>query len=303
MNANQVDRKERWQHVLPEFAPLSFPLVKFLFAHSEKFDFVKFSYNENDTLFDQIWANTQITRGNVLGYVHPVMLAPTRAALDARLSITWFSKALQGFDPLHRYPPRQTIANWQTRNLLRTRGFGVPEPNSASALLVMRALSSLGRDWLPGDIEQKEPWFWVWGQKPGQVKPEIYPWPLPDNLDANIALYTTWRGAAWLPGWKSVRHYGAIAWSKTAQCRNHLCWNLSEAEMAAWDNDFVEGTHLIEQPLSLPGFSMVQLENDEYDLLRLHALADELLSRIGEPLLYSHLKRFYSQRLLPACIS
>jgi hypothetical protein len=44
---------------------------------------------------------------------------------------------------------------------------------------------------------------------------------------------------------------------------------------------------------------MEPLESDEYELLCLHHLADQVLSRVGEPLLYSHLKHFYSQRLPP----
>jgi hypothetical protein len=64
--------------------------------------------------------------------------------------------------------------------------------------------------------------------------PKQYPWPLSDGmkLDPETLLYTTWRGAAWLRGWKGVRHYGAIAWPETIQCRDFLCWHLSEVTLA-----------------------------------------------------------------------
>jgi len=184
---------------------------------------------------------------------------------------------------------------------LRSRGFGIPEPNSVAALLIMRALSPRQRDWLPGSMREDEPWFWVWGQGPAEEKPQMYPFPLPVHLAPHTLLWTTWGGAAWLDGWKGIRQYGAIAWASTIPFRSQTWWHLSAEHLAAWDRDFVEHAHLNgKHPLSLPGFPRTSLDEDRYDLIRLHTLADELLVRIGEPFLYQHLERYYSQRV-PLC--
>lgn len=301
MHNNQSHSQQRWQTLLPEFAPLPRAFVQYLFTHPERFNFSEFSYDADSSLFDRVWANTQFARGNVFGYVLAVVLAERSGALNDRLSISWFHKAMKGFDPLHEDSSRAKFTNWQTRGLLRTREFGVPEPNSASSLLMMRSLSSQRRSWLPSEIEANEPWFWVWGKGPTDEVQQMYPLPLQADIPPNTLLWTSWAGAAWLPGWKGVQQFGAIAWAGTLQLRGQTLWHLSEGELAAWDQQFVENAHLgIRQRAALPGFHMVYgIDDESYMLTRLDALADELLLRIGEPLLYQHLEHYYSKRLPP----
>ncbi|MEO7020570.1 MAG: hypothetical protein ABI234_10510 [Ktedonobacteraceae bacterium] len=301
MRNDQHYHQPHWQKLLPEFAPLPHSFVEYLFTHPERFDLSAFSYDPDASLFDRVWANIQMMRGNVFGYVLSVVLAERSGALDTRLSISWFHKAMKGFDPLHEESSRATFTNWQTRGLLRTQEFGVPEPNSASSLLMMRSLSSQRRSWLPRSMDSHEPWFWVWGKGPTDETPQVYQIPLQADLPPHTLLWTSWGGAAWLPGWKSVRQVGAIAWAGTMPFRGQTLWHLSAEELAAWDHGFVENAQLGIQPhTALPGLHMAYgVNNESYRLARLNTLADELLSRVGEPLLYQHLERYYSRRLPP----
>lgn len=294
-------RGPRWQHLLPEFAPLSAALVQFLFTYAERFNLSAFAYDGDASLLDRIWANVQWERGKVSNYLYPIVQAGRSGALDTRLSIRWFHTAMQAFDPLHEASSRQKFANWQTRGLLRSREFGVPDPNSAAALLLMRALSSQRRGWLPSAIDMEEPWFWVWGQQPEEEAPRMYPWPLPPDLPANTLLWSSWAGAAWLPGWKPIRQDGAIAWARTVQVHGQTLWQLSEAEMVAWDREFLAQVPRVKREnFSLPGLPTAYGNGEEaYLLTRLDALANELLFRLGEQRLYQHLAHYYSQRLPP----
>lgn len=299
MQNKQESEKTRWQSLLPEFAPLSATLVQFLFEHADRFDLSAIAYDADAPLFDRIWANMQWERGKVYSYLSPIVLAGRAGTLDTRLSLRWFHTAMQGFDPLHEASSRQKFANWQTRGLLRSREFGIPEPNSAAALLLMRALSSQRRGWLPSSIDVEDPWFWVWGQQPGEKTPQMYPWPLPADLPANTLLWSSWAGVAWLPGWKAIRQDGAIAWAGTIHLHGQTLWQLSETEMAAWDREFVlQAPHIQREHFSLPGLQTAYGNGEEvYTLTRRDAQATELLFRLGEPRLYQHLTHYYSQRL------
>ncbi len=305
MRDDQCGSGQRWQAFLPEFAPLPGAFVNLLFDHSERFNFAAFPSDPEAPLFDRIWAETQIMRGHVFGHVHSVVLAERSGALDDRLSISWFQKALKGFDPLHKEAKdsldslRSKVSNWQMRRLLRTQEFGVPEPNSASAVLMMRALSSWRRAWMPSEMGADEPWFWVWGQEPGKPEPQMYALPLPAETPPNTLLWTSWPGAAWLPGWQIISPYGALAWAKTVQFRGHTLWDLSMEELAAWDQPFVEGLQLERHiHISLPGLQAAYGLNDEpYQLARRHAIADALLFKRGEPLLFTSLQQYYAKRV------
>lgn len=300
MSDNHRD-EQRWKGLLPEFAPLPAPFVHLLFEYPDRFDFTAFPYNPQAPLFERLWVNTHTSRSNVFCYVLSVVLAERSGALDNRLSITWFHKAMERFDPLHQVSSRAKVTNWQTRKLLRTREFGVPEPNSASAALIMRSLSSWRRAWLPSEMDAGEPWFWVWGQQPGETEPRMYPLPLPPQTPANTLLWSSWPGAGWLPGWQMVREYGAISWAKTIQVRGQTLWNLSADEMAAWDADFVKKRQLDRQPpTALPGLQAAYgIDNEPYMLAKLHAAADDLLFLHGEALLFQTLERYYAKRLPP----
>lgn len=301
MNHDQRD-KQRWEELLPEFAPLPAPFVRMFFANPERFNFSDFSYDPDASFFDRVWTSIQGQRGNVFGYVHTVVQAERSGALDHQLSIAWFLNAVKAFDLLHHDASRQKTANWQERNLLRTRSFGVPEPNSASALLIMRALSPQRRHWLPSSLDPDEPWFWVWGQQPGETTPRMYSFPLPPEIPANTLLWTSWPGAAWLPGWQMVREYGAISWAKMTQVRGQTFWGLSAKELAAWDQDFVERSQLERQPpTALPGLQAAYgLNQEPYMMAKLHAVADHLLFKLGEGFLFSSLERYYSKRMFPS---
>jgi hypothetical protein len=291
-----------WEDLLPEFAPLPAPFVKLLFTNPERFHFSDFFSGPNASFLDRFWTNIQGLRGDVFGYVHTAVQAERSGALDTQLSIAWFLNAVKAFDLLHHDASRQKAANWQERHLLRTRSFGVPEPNSASALLMMRALSSQRRHWLPSLLDSDEPWFWVWGQQPGETEPRMYPFPLPSHIPANTLLWTSWPGAAWLPGWHMVREYGALAWAKTVQVRGQTFWHLSVEDLAAWDRDFVERSQLERQPpTALPGLQAAYgLNKEPYVMAKLHAAADHLLFELGEARLFETLTYYYSKRPFPS---
>ncbi|HEU5379761.1 MAG TPA: hypothetical protein VFV38_30425 [Ktedonobacteraceae bacterium] len=293
------------QVLAPEFAPLPQPFSAFLFHQTEKALFGSFQHLElsSGILGEEIWKRFLAARALTLFY-----LAPAALRQNIKLSNSFVQRAIMHFDPnvreKKRLPSETTIRDWQARGLMHSASHGVRHLQRVAALLTMRRMSYLQRDWLPSSISDTEPWFYVWGIHPGDTTPQMYPVPLPQTLKANTLLYSTWAGTAWsLPGWMSIGQYGAVGWAGWTDSETGGRYSLSLTEIQQWHEPWTEidATFLqAEKKYSslFPGFPRVAVVS-LYEEERCHRLASELLPRIGEMQLKKHLQGLYGSTQAP----
>jgi hypothetical protein len=305
-----------WLHLLPEFAPLPQPFVDHLVHNPQRvrFERARFRHDPTRTQSDihQLWELIQLARERTLIYLDP-LVGRTLRHPTTDLSVGWVRTHFPVFDdaPLElkeKMPSRSAIGDWQAKNLLRNKRYGAFEENSVASLLMMRYLSHTRRDWLPVSQEEEEPRFWVWGLAPQESLPRRYPYPLPLGMTANTLLWSSWPGIAWEPGWRRIDHRGALAWAGTLQFpeRGQWYWNLSEADLNAWDLSLtrttLETVNAVNTDL-FPGYPLGNPNNAQASpddqIFLFHTLADLILVRYGTRILQRALTHYYTASVPP----
>jgi hypothetical protein len=312
----ELHRMTAWLHLLPEFAPLPQSFVDHLIHNPQRVRFERARFRHDPTQaqsdLNQLWAVIQLAREPVLIYLDPfVFQTPRHRPTD--LSVGWIRTHFPIFDdaPLDskaKIPSRSTIGDWQSKQLLRNKRYGAFEENSVAALLMMRYLFHTRRDWLPVSQKEEEARFWVWGLAPQDLHPQCYPYPLPAGIAANTLLWSSWPGVSWEPGWRRVDHRGAIAWAKTLQFpeRGQWYWDLSEADLNAWDLSLtrttLEAVDAVKADL-FPGFPLGNPSNaqpcQDDQIFLFHTLADLILVRYGTRILQRALTHYYTASVPP----
>lgn len=295
----------RW---IAEFAPLSKPHLLLLLRQDPKLvltptfsSLPQLGQSEAERWLYQLWARFVEVRNTVYSYTAPFVLAEG-ATGEQRLTTPWLQEAIRENDPLYHLgddpaqftPETTTMTLWRDRGLIRG-DWNKPDGNWAAATLIMRAMITKRRRWLPSCIPEEEPWFWVWSIGPDDQEPMPCPVPLRDP-PRNRLLYSPWPLTGILPGWKLIHKRGAFRWSRGGMVNGRFLWDLTLAEMFAWGVPLgLDSAQLeeLQQPFGkLPTLSTAEKKlNERQDL---HATADQLLSTIGKGRLSAHLKRYYS---------
>jgi hypothetical protein len=193
---------------------------------------------------------------NTLGQIPEVHL---------RFSSGWLLRTLSLHSPGKKPLLPQTLSHWHGRGLLRYREYGLPDYDSAAALLIARLIDQGERNFLPSKIGAEEPLWWCWRQDSPQAPVQPCPVPLPPGLLPSTLLWTPWAGASWDRAWTAIgRELGAIRWARPEKS----LWTLSPEEIALWDPEL---TSLVEK---LP-----QEETFRQDLLQ--TLATLVLLRLA----------------------
>jgi hypothetical protein len=271
---------------LPEFAPLSEPFVRFLFdlaPHNR--------YLPPDLLPSEADRPIQIRRA----FLHARVYAYDYSAPRATDSINneWVAQGVRQFYPgVERRTPRPAaIHDWQARGLLRYQSRGKPELNSASAIFILRNVSTTQRDWLPARVRPGEPHFYVWGIRPGESHPVVYPLPLPTGIAANTLLYSPWPGVPWsFPAFRTIQCSGSIGWAGYNEERGQ--YTLSWEQIDCWSRLIDrKNPALFPENLAVEGVSPLPNSNTPYAGERKHTCATELLYLIGEQQLCAYFAR------------
>lgn len=284
-----------WKPHIANLAPLSDAFVAHIFAYPKAVNLPSYGRQEPPRFFDQVWHQIQQARRMVSHFLVPVVAAETRTAQD-RLTPDWFMRNFAIYSGSDTRLPRTTVQEWINKHLLRSTKHSRLEPNSVAALYMMRYLFEPGqRRWMPKWQNPDAPWFYVWGIRPDETIPRMYPYPLREQ--SNMLYWTQFLGPSWLPGWIAVPGIGSLAWGKTIGHGGQWYWNLTEEEMSLWDNSLIRATNVKHRlELLSPVFERHQGFNDareHYRITRLHQLANMLLVHIGEPILAGHMQHYF----------
>lgn len=289
-----------WKPHLAAFAPLPEPFVRHIFNHV--YDLKPSPIVSIDVLpfFDQVWLHVQHARQIVSRLMVPVVAAQTKTAED-RIIRRWFREHFKVYAGRETVTPATTVQGWVDRHLLRTDGYRL-EPNSVSSIYMMRYLfQNAQKFWVPRRLKTKDAWFYVYGLRPSENIPQMYPYPLPPGVNSNMLFWTQWIGASWLPGWIDVPGIGALAWGKTIEFAGGWYWDLTEDQLAEWDRSLVRDTsvntrlNLLAPIIREQGQGLPDAER-RYMLTRRHDQAQMILQHIGEPILAGHMLHYGGER-------
>ncbi len=178
--------------LLPDFAPLSAPIVNQLVSQHRT---ARMPLHALANLRDAVAGVRQTV------YQEIDDLVPAN-----QFTIHRFRALLQAVSPAGSEPTDQTFALWRARGVLRMHRRGIPDPQSAAAILIARRVTppERRRGWLPAEILPTEPAWWCWRQDGPGASMTPCPIPLPRDSPPSALLWTEWRGAAWLPGWHAA---------------------------------------------------------------------------------------------------
>lgn len=284
--------------LIPEFAPLPKPFLSHLLQQnasylSNRYLPLKKTQQPEEAVLETLWQQFIYFRSVTYSYIAPFSFAED-IARDTRMSSIWLQQALTQAHPPG--PSIKTISDWHIRHLLHYRAYDVPDPNAAAALLILRHMLTKSRGWLPSLMDEGEPLFWVWGALPRSA-PIAYPISCIDTLPPHTLLWSPWPGAAFDRSWLLLPARGALRWAGTTVVNGLSLWNLSLEEIQLWQTpsslDLQTLEDLEKRTSHFP--HLVETSRPDLNKVFLHLVAEELLRRIGIPLLISHLDRFYGE--------
>jgi hypothetical protein len=173
------------------------------------------------------------------------------------LTTDWFIETLSK----HRSPPRvkqgeeraakpltdQTVWRWKNRGLLFYQGWDRPDFDSAMAVYMMlRAEPGARKGFLPSGDYADEPYMFCWRQD--TPSSPLVPCGLPlnaerDKIPKHALLYSPLPSLAhfhrtWLP----FEHF-SVRWAGTLEEDGLVMWDLSEEEIAMWDDAVIPLGH------------------------------------------------------------
>lgn len=274
---------------LPEFAPLSEPFARFLFdiAPHNRCLPPMISASEVDRP-ESVRLAFLHARAYTYFYAAPMREQPTQNK--------WVAEAVQHFTPgsSRPQPKAAAIYDWQARGLLRYRSRATPDLNSVSAILILRSMNLLQRDWLPARMRSEEPLFYVWGVQPASMIPAVYPLPLPEGIAPDTLLYSPWAGVSWtFPGFRTIQSAGSVGWAGYDEQRD--LYTLSWEHIERWSNLLGKSNPpLFPGDLAPEGVSAMPGSASPYKEKRMHTRAAELLYLVGE-----HQLRLHFEKSLP----
>src|SRR6266567_3545567 len=145
---------------MPLLAPLPIPMALHLFKWQRRYLKKHVRTIMTNELDQMAWfllaEKVREKREAVYTLMNPMMQAE-QSSREAGLSTAWMLQALTAHMPEQQPVPSQTLSLWRERNLLRYREWGLPEADSAAALLLARMVDVRIRNWLPTTIEEDEP--------------------------------------------------------------------------------------------------------------------------------------------------
>ena len=229
-------------------------------------------------------------RAFVYFHVAPLVLS------GEKITKGWVRKKVFFFDPRRekRAPTDAAINDWLVRGLLKKTGHGRPDVNSAISILLLRSFNNLDRSWLPGMIDEKEDAIYAWGIAPDALVPQPYRLPLSEDIPGDTLLYSPWAGLPWsFPGFRSVWAYGSIGWA--GYDAPNARYTLSFDQYQRWSEvaELPLETQLFPRTAFFGDATPLSSSASPYEAEYLHALATDLLYRLGGPLLFAHLRHFY----------
>jgi hypothetical protein len=230
------------QTIYPLLAPLPVPMAEHLVRRLERR-----RKSSPAASWDTLAREVAQRRKDIYRYMAPYVLgrAAHRGEVESRYSTGWLLRTLQMHAPGKKPVPPQTLSYWTSRGLLRFREHGVPDYDSAAALLISRTIDQGERNWLPSVISEQEPRWWCWRQDGPDAPVVACPVPLPANLPDETLLWTPWPGAAWNREWllvgqleRTFAHLGAIRWAGIKKSRMGTdIWNVSWEALEGWQPD------------------------------------------------------------------
>ncbi|HEY0753512.1 MAG TPA: hypothetical protein VGD98_06085 [Ktedonobacteraceae bacterium] len=226
---------------LPQFAPLSVPMVLHLLNRSAN-EIIDQPLRENATLYHEL----QLLEQQIM-YARDRIFALFQAEQDRTdnihnaISVEWFRKnipLLRNSIPndsstlipkqINKPLSIQTIANWRKSNVLRFKSWGKMDLDSACAVMIVQAIDHRVRHALPTSIAPEEPIWWCYSQAPptqqGTPAPIIpRPMPFPAQLEPGTLL--------WAPHWPSFDPEWLQLPGQGALCFVHL----TSESLIRWD--------------------------------------------------------------------
>ena len=231
-----MDEEVLSQSSYPLYAPLSIPIVKHLALRLMR---AKRAATLNEAR-DLLLVEVQEKRNVVYFYMNPFVHNPAGRARKGDVthySTAWLLQTLTLHTPSQMPMLQDTLTKWGKRGLFRYRERGVPDYDTAAALLIARMVDRGERNFLPTHIKDSERLWWCWRQD-GPNEPVIpCQFPPPEALPSSTLLWTDWVGASWDTGWIRVgESCGAIRWAGIRVTRSgEQRWSVPREALAAWD--------------------------------------------------------------------
>lgn len=206
--------------LLPEFAPLSRPMVERLLEYDDDISSVLERVREvREDVFSYMDVSVRLSLENGDNRTFP--------------SSEWILELLAAHTPQRQRNSIRSLEIWQDRNILqREQARGRWKLSSVAALLIVRIINTKHqRRWLPESISPDEPRWWCYGKTSMYAPGVAVPLPMRDDGPPRI-LWTPWKGRGWKSGREQICSGDIVTW-----------WSgpfSNAGEMALWNFDYTE---------------------------------------------------------------
>jgi hypothetical protein len=223
---------------LPQFAPLSVPMVFHLLGISSADIFLGRFQSSRDQLsqdFRLLETHIIAARDAIFDLMHR----------EKNVSIKWFQTSVKQIhneknEHTNKGVSLQTISNWRENHVLHFQRWGELDLDSAASVLIASMIDERKRHFLPSSVDDDEPIWWCYSQAPplrsGVQAPIIpRPWPLPVHLEPGTLLWSRW--PVFDSTWLQFPRIGAMRFS-----------TIDKTALALWDPslDCSEIGHLLD---------------------------------------------------------